>query len=47
MEKALEWWDKLPKWKQEKYANDEQWTDAKSITNHQIKMIYDVKADSY
>ena len=47
MEKALEWWSKLPKWKQEKLAEEEHWTDAKSITNNQIKMIYDAVVFGY
>lgn len=47
MEKALQWWNKLPQWQKEKFANEEQWTDAKSISNNQIKMIYDVKLFGY
>jgi hypothetical protein len=47
MEKALEWWSKLPQWKKEKLADEEQWTYAKDIKDYQIKLIYDDKVLGY
>lgn len=45
--KALDWWSKLPQWKKEKFADEEQWTTAKAITDYQIHLIYLEKYDSY
>ncbi len=38
--KALEWWNNLPREKRKQLAEDEHWTTPDKITNHQIKMIY-------
>lgn len=38
--KSLDWWHKLQKWEQIKYAEEEQWTTPEQITNYQIEMIY-------
>jgi hypothetical protein len=41
MEPHEQWWFDLPQHKKTQLAYDEHWTTVDSITDHQIKMLYD------
>lgn len=42
MEEALKWWKNLPEYRKKILAEEEHWTTPEKITDHQIKMIFDL-----
>ena len=46
MNKHIDWWISLPKWKQHEIAEDEYWIDSRDMQDWQIKAVY-LKTDNY